>query len=135
MKNEYKEIINAAIEGRKNAYAPYSKFKVGAAAMLIDGTIIKGCNVESASYGLSSCAERNTVFSLISLGYDPKKIKLFCVVGDTLDPISPCGACRQVLAEFLNPKTPIILTNLKGDIKETNLEELIPYTFLEIENE
>ena len=129
-----KELIKEAIEARKRTYSPYSHFGVGAAILLKDGTVIKGTNIENVSYGLSLCAERNVIFSLISQGYDYKDIVMMAVVGDTDKPISPCGACRQVLAEFLKPDTKIILANLKGDFKITNLEELLPYTFTEIEN-
>lgn len=134
MKEEYKLIVKAAKEGREHSYSPYSKFKVGAAAMLKDGTIIKGCNIENASFGLTCCAERNTIFSLITQGYDYHDIVMFAVIADTKDPVSPCGACRQVLAEFLKPDTPIVLANMHDDIKVTNLKELLPYTFLELEN-
>ena len=129
-----KELTKEAIEARKRTYSPYSHFGVGAAILLKDGTVIKGTNIENVSYGLSLCAERNAIFSLISQGYDYKDIVMMAVVGDTDKPISPCGACRQVLAEFLKPDTKIILANLKGDFKITNLEELLPYTFTEIEN-
>ena len=129
-----KELIKEAIEARKRTYSPYSHFGVGAAILLKDGTVIKGTNIENVSYGLSLCAERNAIFSLISQGYDYKDIVMMAVVGDTDKPISPCGACRQVLAEFLKPDTKIILANLKGDFKITNLEGLLPYTFTEIEN-
>ena len=127
------ELINKAIEGRKKAYAPYSNFLVGAAVLLKDGTIITGCNVENASYGLSMCAERNTLFKMVSMGYRKEDTVAMAVVGDTEDPISPCGACRQVMVELLNPNTKIYLANLQGKVKEMTLEELLPYSFKEIE--
>ncbi len=134
MKEIYSKLVDAAIEGRNNSYSPYSKFKVGAAALLKDGTIIRGCNIENISYGLSCCAERNTIFSLICQGYKCEDIVAFAVVGDTKEPISPCGACRQVMAEFFKKDMPIILANLNKDIKVTNIVELLPYGFEEIEN-
>ena len=127
------ELINKAIEGRKKAYAPYSNFLVGAAVLLKDGTIITGCNVENASYGLSMCAERNTLFKMISMGYHKEDTVAMAVVGDTEEPVSPCGACRQVMVELLNPNAKIYLANLHGKVKEMTLEELLPYSFKEIE--
>ena len=126
------ELIEKAIEGRKNAYVPYSNFMVGAAVLLKDGTIITGCNVENASYGLSMCAERNTLFKMVSMGYRKEDTVAMAVVGDTEDPISPCGACRQVMVELLNPNTKIYLANLQGKVKEITLEELLPYSFKEL---
>ena len=127
------ELINKAIEGRKKAYAPYSNFLVGAAVLLKDGTIITGCNVENASYGLSMCAERNTLFKMISMGYHKEDTVAMAVVGDTEEPVSPCGACRQVMVELLNSNAKIYLANLHGKVKEMTLEELLPYSFKEIE--
>ena len=126
------ELIEKAIEGRKNAYVPYSNFMVGAAVLLKDGTIITGCNVENASYGFSMCAERNTLFKMVSMGYRKEDTVAMAVVGDTEGPISPCGACRQVMVELLNPNTKIYLANLQGKVKEMTLEELLPYSFKEL---
>jgi len=119
--------IDEAIKVRSKAYAKYSNFKVG--AILIDDkdNMYKGVNVENSSYGLSNCAERSAIFSAVSGGM--KNIKVLCVVGDTSDPISPCGACRQVIKEFSNDKTVIILSNLKKEYKVYNIEELLPYGF------
>ena len=129
MKYDAKKLIEVAIEARNNAYAPYSKFKVGAAILLKNGQYIKGCNVENASYGLCNCAERTALFKLISDGYNKDDVVAMVIVGDTKNPISPCGACRQVMAELLNPKTPVILANLKRDIKEMKVEDFLPYSF------
>ena len=93
-----KKLLAAALAARENAYAPYSKFKVGAAVETADGHIFTGCNVENASYGLTCCAERNAVFAAIGSG--ARSFKALCVVADTEEPVAPCGACRQVLAEF-----------------------------------
>ena len=120
-----KELLVAALAARERAYAPYSKFLVGAAVRAESGKIYTGCNIENASYGLTVCAERNALFSAVGAG--ERKFTALCVVGDTEEPISPCGACRQVMAEFKVPC--IILANLKGDVKEYTLEELLPYGF------
>jgi len=119
------ELLNAALSARERAYAPYSKFLVGAAVLAKSGKIYTGCNIENASYGLTVCAERNALFSAVGEG--EREFTALCVVGDTEAPISPCGACRQVMAEFKVPC--IILANLKGDVKEYALEELLPYGF------
>ena len=118
-------LLNAALSARERAYAPYSKFLVGAAVLAKSGKIYTGCNIENASYGLTVCAERNALFSAVGAG--EREFTALCVVGDTEAPISPCGACRQVMAEFKVPC--IILANLKGDVKEYTLEELLPYGF------
>lgn len=118
-------LLNAALSARERAYAPYSKFLVGASVLAKSGKIYTGCNIENASYGLTVCAERNALFSAVGAG--EREFTALCVVGDTEAPISPCGACRQVMAEFKVPC--IILANLKGDVKEYTLEELLPYGF------
>lgn len=120
-----KELLNAALDARLKAYAPYSKFLVGAAVRAESGKIYTGCNIENASYGLTVCAERNALFAAVGAG--ERKFAALCVVGDTEAPISPCGACRQVMAEFKVQR--IILANLKGDVKEYILEELLPLGF------
>ena len=119
------ELLKAALDARLKAYAPYSKFLVGAAVLAASGKIYTGCNIENASYGLTVCAERNALFNAVGAG--ERKFTALCVVGDTEEPISPCGACRQVMAEFKVPC--IILANIKGDVKEYTLEELLPYGF------
>ena len=129
-----RELVAKAIEGRSLAYTPYSKFKVGAAILLKNGTYITGCNIENVSYGLSNCAERTTLFKMVSSGYTKEDVLAMAVVADTASPVSPCGACRQVMAELLNKDTLVILANLNYDIKETSVEELLPYGFEEIEN-
>lgn len=126
---DVKKIVEKAIEGRSKSYSPYSKFKVGAAILLKNGEYIMGCNVENISYGLTICAERNALFQLVSAGYSKDDVEAFCVVGDTTNPISPCGACRQVMAELLDMDTKIVLANLKHDYKETTVKELLPYNF------
>ena len=105
---EAKLLVQAAKEARKNAYAPYSKFKVGAALLTTDNKITLGGNIENASYGLTVCAERVAIFKAVSEGY--KKFKALAVV--TKDGSYPCGACLQVMAEFAPGLTVIILTPL-----------------------
>lgn len=126
------ELVNKAIEGRSMAYTPYSKFKVGAALLLNNNTYILGCNIENASYGLCNCAERTALFKMISEGYNKDDVLAMAIVGQTEGPISPCGACRQVMSELLNKDTLVILANLKGDTKEYTVQELLPYSFDEL---
>ena len=120
-----KELIEAARQARENAYVPYSNFKVGAAVLTEDGKIYSGCNIENASYGMANCAERTAIFKAVSEG--ETKLKALAVIGDTKGPISPCGACRQVIAEFGIQK--IIMANLNGDEKVVYLDELLPFSF------
>lgn len=134
MNKEQELIVKEATKCRDNAYAPYSKFQVGAAILFNDGTLVGGCNVENISYGLSNCAERTAIFRAVAEGKDLKTAKMFCVIGSTAKPISPCGACRQVMAEFFPKDMPVLLANLKGDITETTVGNLLPYSFEEIED-
>lgn len=121
------ELIDLAIEARESAYTPYSNFKVGALVIDTDGNYHKGCNIENASYGLSNCGERTAIFKAISEGMD--KIDTIVVVADTQGPVSPCGACRQVIKEFSSNDTVIILANLNKEYKILSTEELLPYGF------
>lgn len=109
------------------AYVPYSHFPVGAAILTRSGKVYTGCNIENASYGLSNCAERTAIFKAVSEG--ELEFDKIIVTGDTEGPISPCGACRQVLAEFCAPDMPVILTNKAGDTLETTISELLPGAF------
>ncbi|WP_374988108.1 cytidine deaminase [Priestia megaterium] len=124
---EPKQLIDEAIAASKQAHVPYSHFHVGAALLTTDGKIYRGCNIENASYGLANCAERTAIFKAVSEG--DKQFSAIAVVGDTDGPISPCGACRQVLAEFCDDHTQIILANLKGDFMITNINEILPGYF------
>lgn len=124
-----KKNINEAKIAMNNSYSPYSKFKVGAALELNDGTIIHGTNIENAAYPLGNCAERSAIFAAYSMGYRKEDIKSITVIADSKKAISPCGACRQVMYELLPKDANIVLTNLKGDIKVTNNVELLPYGF------
>jgi cytidine deaminase len=115
------ELIAAAWDAREMAYAPYSKFHVGAALLASDGRIFPGCNVENISYGLTNCAERVAIGTAIAAG--ARSFEKVVVVADTAQPISPCGACRQVLAEF-GVKS-VILANRTQKVT-FSLEELLP---------
>ena len=120
-------MIGSAIEAMHNSYSPYSKFKVGAAALLKDGTIVVGTNIENASYGLSMCAERVCLFNVYSKGYRKNDIISMCIASKNLS--TPCGACRQVMAELLNPNTVIILTDEQTNTKEYLVKDLLPDYF------
>lgn len=120
-----RELYELALAARKRAYAPYSHFAVGAAVRCADGRCYSGCNVENASYGLCCCGERNAIFTAVGAGQ--RQLEALCVVADTSAPVSPCGACRQVMSEFKIQT--VILGNLAGDIKICTPEELLPYGF------
>jgi cytidine deaminase len=126
---EKEKLILKAREARKLSYSPYSHFAVGAALLTKDGKVYLGANIENSSYPLCMCAERNALFQMISKGYTKEDVVAFCVVGQTDEPISPCGACRQVMEELLKKDTPIVLTNLERKVKLTNVAELLPYSF------
>ena len=120
-------LIRRAIEAMTNAYAPYSKFPVGAALLTAEGEIITGCNVENASYGLTMCAERVAMYTACCKG--KPEITHITVAANTDEPISPCGACCQVMVE-LAPNAEIILTNRDGSQTiTTKIEELLPFSF------
>ncbi|WAM32390.1 cytidine deaminase [Caldicellulosiruptor naganoensis] len=122
-----KGILNLAKEQQNRAYAPYSNFKVGAAVLTQSGKVYLGCNIENASYSLTICAERVALFKAISEGH--KDIKAIFVIGPQNEPISPCGACRQVILELAKDAT-IYLSNFDmTKIIETNAKELLPYGF------
>ena len=125
-----KEDIKQAHLAREKAYAPYSHFKVGAAIQLKNGVYIHGANIENASYGLSNCAERSALYSLLSQGYQTKDILSMTIIADHPDPVSPCGACRQVMHELLPKGTPILLVNTSGQYKKTTPEALLPFAFV-----
>ncbi|MGL5514016.1 MAG: cytidine deaminase [Sporomusa sp.] len=119
------ELVNAAVKAREQAYAPYSKFKVGAAVRGQSGRIYTGCNIENASYSLTNCAERTAIFKAISEG--ETKLVALAAVADTAEPVSPCGACRQVMAEFNIDQ--IVLANIKGRQLTVSIAELLPFSF------
>lgn len=122
-------LIKEAKLARTKAYAPYSKFLVGAALLCKDGTVFHGANVENSSYPLCMCAERNALYHAYMNGYQKDDFAALALVGDTDRPISPCGACRQVMQELLPIDAVIIMANIKGEVKITNMKELLPFAF------
>ncbi|MBU3572408.1 cytidine deaminase [Priestia aryabhattai] len=120
-------LIDEAKKAREMAYVPYSKFKVGAALLTKDGKVYRGCNIENAAYSMCNCAERTALFKAYSEG--DKEYAALAVVADTDRPVSPCGACRQVISELCPKEMKVILTNLKNDIQELTVEELLPGAF------
>nr|WP_209123014.1 cytidine deaminase [Alkalihalobacillus sp. BA299] len=121
------KLMDEAKSARKKAYVPYSKFPVGAALLTKNGQVYKGCNIENASFGLTNCAERTAIFKAVSEGVN--EFSAIAIVADTDRPVPPCGACRQVLTEFCQPEMPVYLTNLKGDVQETTIGDLLPGAF------
>jgi cytidine deaminase len=119
-------LVAAAEAAREHAYAPYSAFAVGAAVIGASGVVFAGCNVENASYGLSVCAERNAVAAALAAG--ERTLKGMAVVTGTSPPATPCGACRQVLAEFGD--FAILLANPEGERRFTSVSKLLPGAFI-----
>ncbi|MFD1205404.1 MULTISPECIES: cytidine deaminase [Sporosarcina] len=126
-------LMESARKIKDRAYIPYSKFPVGAALLLKDGTVINGVNVENVSLGATNCAERTAIFTAIASGYQKGDFQAIAVAGDTEDFLPPCSICRQVLAEFCSPEMPVYLTNDKKDILELTLKDLLPYAFTDLE--
>ena len=125
------ELIEKAKEARKLSYSPYSHFAVGAALLCKDGSVFVGANIENSSYPLCMCAERNALYNAYLNGKKKEDFVALALSADTDEPCSPCGACRQVLSELFPKDAPIYMSNLKGDVKETNIEELLPFAFSE----
>lgn len=126
------KLIDEATAAREGAYAPYSNFKVGAALLLADGSIVRGCNIENASFGATNCAERTAIFKAVSEGH--KDFKAIAIVGGKADePLSdyayPCGICRQVMCEFCPDDFPIIVAVNKDDYFIKPLDEMLPGLF------
>lgn len=120
------ELLECAKKAREAAYAPYSKFAVGAALLAKNGKIYTGCNIENSSYGLSICAERAALFKAVS--EQVTEFVAIAIVADTKGPVSPCGACRQALAEF-SPNLVVLMSNLEKERKLKSLVELLPEAF------
>lgn len=120
------ELIDVATEAMGNAHAPYSGYNVGAALLCADGTVFTGCNVENASFGLTNCAERTAVFSAIAAG--KRDFTAIAIAASGTPAPFPCGACRQVLAEFCTPDFPVHVASRDG-IETTTLGELLPHSF------
>lgn len=121
-----RRLEQAARSAGKKAYAPYSKFRVGAAVLTGSGKIFSGCNVENASYGLCNCAERSAIFAAVSAG--ERRITAVAVHTPTMTPTMPCGACRQVIHEFGPRALVVALGNGRARV-ETRLDALLPYAF------
>jgi cytidine deaminase len=123
-----KLLLEKAFMAMKNAYAPYSNYHVGACAMMKDGTLFLGANIENASYGATNCGERSAVFAAYSNGYRKEDIVALAIVSDGERIAAPCGICRQVLSELLSEDCPILLSNGKETIVKT-IDELLPMKF------
>lgn len=122
------QLMDAARNAAAHAYAPYSKFRVGAALLFDDGSVVTGCNVENMSYGLTSCAERNALFRAVSERGANRKIVAIAVTNLNQRPSPPCGACRQVMSEFVTPDAVVYFPGENGE--ETRLfSELFPFRF------
>ena len=123
-------LMQEAREAALRAYAPYSQFRVGAALLLSDGTVIRGVNVENRSFGLSNCAERSALFTAVSSGR--KDFTAIAIAAPDADSaVTPCGACRQVISEFCPPGMPVYYPDAKGLAVVTTVSELLPYDSLE----
>jgi len=120
-------LLRAARKAMKNAYAPFSKFRVGAALLTSRGEVFAGCNVENSSYGMTNCAERTAIFAAVAKSGPKLKIRAVAVVNDQDVPCSPCGACRQVIYEF-GPEATIFFKSSKG-WTEAPIAELLPEGF------
>jgi len=119
------KLMQRAHEAAKNAYAPYSKFRVGAALEMGSGRIICGANVENRSYGLSNCAERTAIFTAIAMG--ERDIRAIAVAGpDSQEPLPPCGGCRQVISEFCGSETPLYYSDGNGAYLSSTVGEIYP---------
>ena len=125
---DYSFLVEEAFKASKKSYAPYSHYHVGACVLLKNGQMIQGTNIENAAYGSSMCAERNAVYQAYCLGYRKEDIIALAIVSEKEPLVSPCGACRQVLAELLDEQTPIIL-GCKTYYEVTNMNELLPRAF------
>lgn len=123
---DQQNLIDAASEARERAFAPYSKFQVGSAVRTKDGEVFLGCNIESASYGLTVCAERVAIWKAVSEG--KSEFEEISVVTDTERLTPPCGVCRQIIWEFCGD-VPVVLSNLSGDTKVMQMSELLPMAF------
>ena len=126
MEIDYGKMLNIAKDVSKNAYAPFSKFVVGACVLTTDGNYYSGCNVENSSYGLTICAERNAIFKAVSCG--EKEIQAVAIYSPNTDECYPCGACRQVIYEFAVEGAEII-TEKNGSPKVDSISDLLPYGF------
>jgi len=127
--SEDQTLIETAKAARLRSVAPFSNFLVGAALQTKAGKVFTGCNVENASYGLSNCAERTALYSAIAAGYRSGDFTHLVVIGDTDGPITPCGACRQVMMELGGAQLIVVQTNLHGAVTRTTAGMLLPDAF------
>jgi cytidine deaminase len=123
------ELYTLALKAADAAYAPYSHFRVGAALLAEDGAVFTGCNVENRSFGLTVCAERNAVFQGVSRGYR-SFTALALATPDSKEPVGPCGACRQVLSEFMKADAQVMFAGSNGEKINTTIGELYPFDSL-----
>ena len=124
------DLINLAVETSKNAYVPYSHFPVGAVLLAKNGQVFTGVNIENASFGLTNCGERTAIFKAVSEGV--LDFEELIIYGETQKPISPCGACRQVMAEFFDKDLPVTLVAKDKSTVVMTVGELLPYTFTDL---
>jgi cytidine deaminase len=122
-----KKLFKEAKKAQKNAYVPYSEFPLGAAVLTVDGSIYSGTNIENSAYGLTNCAERSAIFSAVSAGN--RKIEALLLVSSTEKPVTPCGACRQVINEFADGEIEIIMMTEDGKELSMSNQELLPGAF------
>ena len=127
MKN--KSLLKYALEALKNSYSPYSNYKVGAAVLLKNGKIVKGTNIENASYGLTNCAERSALFTTYGLGYRKEDILGIAIASLSTEPASPCGACRQVISELMDQDAFVVYGNDIDAVYEMTVKDLLPGAF------
>ena len=124
------ELIDLAVKTSENAYVPYSHFPIGAVLVTDEGKIYTGVNIENASFGLTNCGERTAIFKAVSEG--ERSFKELIIYGQTEKPISPCGACRQVMAEFFEPDLPVTLVAKDKSTVVMTVKELLPYSFTDL---
>ncbi|MFD3157579.1 cytidine deaminase [Haloimpatiens sp. FM7330] len=124
---EYKELMLKAKEARENAYSPYSNFKVGAAVLMSNGKVYTGCNIENASYGATNCAERTAIFNAISDEHGT--IRVLALIGSEEEYTYPCGICRQVISEFSDENTKIIVGKNENEYLVKTLKDILPGAF------
>jgi len=124
------ELIDLAVKTSENAYVPYSHFPIGAVLVTEEGMIYTGVNVENASFGLTNCGERTAIFKAVSEG--ERSFKELIIYGQTEKPVSPCGACRQVMAEFFEPDLPVTLVAKDKSTVVMTVKELLPYSFTDL---
>lgn len=124
------ELIDLAVKTSENAYVPYSHFPIGAVLVTDEGKIYTGVNIENASFGLTNCGERSAIFKAVSEG--ERSFKELIIYGQTEKPVSPCGACRQVMAEFFEPDLPVTLVAKDKSTVVMTVKELLPYSFTDL---